>query len=333
MKHNIQITMILIGMFLITQLIGLAVIYAYTPQVEQIEINGTVQNVTINPLPYNLEQPEVDKRISFVSILFAFIIAIFFVFILTKIRAAVILRYWFFFVVTIVLGIVINAILMQFINHNLLINDFSIPIASTLAILLALPLAVYKIFKRNIYVHNITELLIYPGIAVVLIPLLNLWTIVILLLIISLYDIWAVWHSGFMQKMAHFQINELKIFGGFFVPYLNKKQRAMIREARLKKSRYAKMRKLKKMKINLAILGGGDIVFPIITAGVVIRDHNFSIPLFGIPGLLSALIVVFGATFALSLLFFYSKKGKFYPAMPFITAGLLLGILISSFLR
>ncbi len=311
-------------MFFITQLIGLAVINAYTPKIEQININGTLQNVTINPLPYNLEQPEVDKNVSLISIVIAFIFAILLVFILTKFKAAVIIRYWFFFVVTLVLGISINALLMQFIYHSLFINEFSIPIAPTLAILFALPLAIFKIFKRNMYVHNITELFIYPGIAVVFIPLLNVWTIIILLILISIYDMWAVWHSGFMQKMAHFQINEIKIFGGFFVPYLNKKQRALVREAKLSKTK-SKTKNLKNMKVNLAILGGGDIVFPIITAGVVMRAL-WATPLFGIPGLLSALIVIIGATIALSLLFLYSQKGKFYPAMPFITAGLLAGI-------
>ena len=74
--------------------------------------------------------------------------------------------------------------------------------------------------------------------------------------------------------------------------------------------------KTSKMKVNLAILGGGDVVFPIITAGVILRTL----------GLTQALFVTTGATIALLLLFTYSQKGKFYPAMPFITAGLLAGI-------
>jgi FtsH-binding integral membrane protein len=44
---------------------------------------------------------------------------------------------------------------------------------------------------------------------------------------------------------------------------------------------------------------------------------------------LPALIVIAGAAVALLALFAYSKKGKFYPAMPFITAGLLIGIAIA----
>ena len=66
----------------------------------------------------------------------------------------------------------------------------------------------------------------------------------------------------------------------------------------------------------MAILGGGDVVFPIILAGVVL----FTL------GLIQAILISIGATIALATLFFFSQKGKFYPAMPFITAGLLAGI-------
>tara|TARA_Y100000310_G_C20648696_1_gene798142 strand:- start:311 stop:1210 length:900 start_codon:yes stop_codon:yes gene_type:complete len=293
-------------MFVVTQLIGLAVVGYYTPQIEQVEIDGELVNVTTNPLPYNLEPPtDIDKKSSLISIVIAFIIAILFIFLLTKLKAALFIRLWFFFVVALVVGITLNALL----------NYFNIQYASIIAILIALPLAVWKIFKRNVIVHNITELMIYPGISVVFVPLLNVWTIIILLILISLYDMWAVWHSQFMQKMANFQINELKVFGGFFVPYLNKKQRTQVKNAKLQMKQGKKIKE-KKMKVNLAILGGGDVVFPIITAGVILRTL----------GLTEALLVTAGATIALFLLFNYSQKGKFYPAMPFITAGLLAGI-------
>jgi presenilin-like A22 family membrane protease len=316
MKHNLPITVILISMFLITQLIGLAVIDAYTPEIEQVEIDGQLVNVTTNPIPYNLDPPETNPNEALVSIIIAFIIAILFVFILTKVKAAMFIRLWFLFVVTIVVGITLNALFSSFLPYSFFINEFVFSIPAVLAIAIAFPLALFKIFKQNVIIHNLTELMIYPGIAVVFIPLLNIWTIIILLIIISLYDMWAVWHSGFMQKMANFQINELKIFGGFFVPYLNKSQRKKIKLAKQEYKKSGKKPKTKSMKVNLAILGGGDVVFPIITAGVVFRSI----------GLLPALVVILGATIALSLLFYKSQKGKFYPAMPFITAGLLVGI-------
>jgi len=78
----------------------------------------------------------------------------------------------------------------------------------------------------------------------------------------------------------------------------------------------AKLKKAK-IKVNVAILGGGDVIFPIITAGVMLQTFGF----------LAALFVIIGALLGLSYLFFLAEKKKFYPAMPFITIGIFLGIL------
>ncbi len=124
---------------------------------------------------------------------------------------------------------------------------------------------------------------------------------------------WAVWKAGFMQKMAKFQINELKFFAGFFIPYADKKTREKLKQwKKLSKKQQAK----KKIKVNLAILGGGDVVFPIIMAGVVLKTL----------GLIPALFVTLVATIALFWLQLAAKKGKWYPAMPFITAGCFFGL-------
>jgi presenilin-like A22 family membrane protease len=155
--------------------------------------------------------------------------------------------------------------------------------------------------------------LIYPGIAAVFVPMLNIWTIIILLILISGYDMWAVWHSGIMQKMAKYQINKLKVFSGFFLPYASKKVKAKIKS--MKKSEL----KSKKIKINLAILGGGDVIFPIIAAGVALKTIGFG----------AALLVMAGAVLGLAYLFFKAEKKKFYPAMPFITIGIFIGLLIA----
>ena len=296
MKHSAKVVMILLGMFFVTQLIGLAVVHYYGPEYQLVvDENGKFIEKTVYNLPYGMEPPEgVTPSSTLVSIVIAIGIAVVFMLILMRYKAAIFLRLWFFIVVILALGVTINAILG------------SIPYASIIAILIAIPLAAIKIFKRNIIVHNVTELFIYPGIASIFVPLLNIWTVVLLLIIISVYDIYAVWHAGFMQKMAQYQIKELKFFTGFFVPYLGPKERAMIKNAK-------KNDKLKdkKVKVNVAILGGGDVIFPIILAGVVYNTL----------GLLSALIISVGATAALGWLFYISKKGKFYPAMPFISVG------------
>jgi presenilin-like A22 family membrane protease len=287
-------------MFLATQLIGLAVINAYTTQA----------------LPYNMQPPELKTDEEYWGmvpmIVLAFIIAIALFFLLTRIKLNIILRLWFFIVIILAVGITLNS----------LFSYFSIPYTSLIAALVALPLAFFKIFKRNFIVHNLTELMIYPGIAAVFVPILNIWTIIILLILISAYDIYAVWHSGFMQKMAKFQINKLKFFAGFFVPYLGQKERKKIKTLRQKYKKKGipeKELKKKKIKVNLAILGGGDVIFPIIAAGVF----------FKVFGLISALFITAGATIALFALFTTARKGKFYPAMPFISAGIFIGMILS----
>jgi presenilin-like A22 family membrane protease len=309
MKHNLKITIILLSMFVITQFIGLAVLQADIFHLEQ-EINGTIETVP-NPHLSWIQPPEVEtQKESFSmlgSLIFAFIIAISLLILLSKFKIRFILKAWFFLVVCIALFLTIYAF------EKLV--PFSIPsnLALIIPVIIALPLAFIKIFKREFLVHNFTELLIYPGIAAVFVPILKIYTIIIFLIIISIYDIWAVWHSGIMQKMAKYQIDKLNIFPGFFVPYVSKKIKSKIKK--MKKSELKK----KKIRVNVAILGGGDIIFPIITAGVMLNNFGF----------FPALFVIAGATLGLCYLFFFSEKRKFYPAMPFITTGIFAGMILS----
>ncbi|NCO11798.1 hypothetical protein CO038_03515 [Candidatus Pacearchaeota archaeon CG_4_9_14_0_2_um_filter_39_13] len=302
MKHTKKVTFILLGMFLIAQLIGIFVANAYAPEITSVinETTGEVTTVEEYPSLPGLFQPpsDVSPASATTSIVIALIVAVCLMLLLMKLRAEVFLRAWFFVVIAIGIALAVNAFVIRFPNSFII------------AFIIAIPLTIIKVFKRDIIVHNLTELLIYPGIASVFIPLLSIWTVVLLLILISLYDIYAVWHAGFMQKMAKYQMEQVKVFSGFFVPYIRKKDRLAIKKAQQSKS------KAKGVKISVAILGGGDVVFPIILAGVVL--HTL--------GLAQALIIALGATIALGFLFYNSEKGKFYPAMPFITAGLLVAL-------
>jgi presenilin-like A22 family membrane protease len=312
MKHNNKVTIIILAMFLLTQFIGLFVINQYAT--EKI-IDGELTQVNATKsLPYGMEIPETEEttyETNFISLLFSFIIAIALIFLLTRIRAKKVMKIWFFLVTIIALGLAFTAFLP------------SVKYASLIGLTLAVPLAIMKVYKRDFVAHNFSELLIYPGIAAVFVPLLNLTTMIILLVLISIYDMWAVWKSGIMQKMAKFQMDELKIFGGFLLPYASKKQKKKIKkikqEIKEKKITKEEANKKSKMKINVAILGGGDVVFPIITAGVVLKTWGFW----------PALGVSFGALLGLGYLLIFSEKKKFYPAMPFISAGIFLSMLIS----
>jgi len=314
MKHNSKIIFIILTMFLLTQFIGIYVVDHYSSVKV---IDGIVVNVDSPGLPFGLEIPEpkenADFARAFTSIIFAFMIAIFLLILLSKFNAALILRFWFFTVVAIALGISFNVPLTNLFSDKAGIFLFGIPVLWIIALSFGFALSLIKIYKRDLFVHNSTELFIYPGIAAVFVPILNIYTIIILLVVISIYDMWAVWHSGIMQKMAKYQIDNLKIFSGFFVPYVSKKVKL-----KLKKMKTSELKK-KKVRVNVAILGGGDVVFPIIAAGVMLKTL----------GLLSAFFVVIGAAVGLGYLLLFSEKKKFYPAMPFITGGIFLGMVLS----
>ena len=304
MKHTIQVTVILISMFFIAQLIGIYVANFYTPD----EAPGKSGDPTaiLNRSDYKLPEPftppeDIEPKTSVVSILVALAIAVILMLILMKLKAELVLRIWF--LVVVILGIA------------LALNTF-IPVKNSVIIagIIAIPLGLIKIFQRNLIIHNITELLIYPGIASVFIPLLSIWAVIFLLVIISVYDIYAVWHAGFMQKMAKYQIEKVRVFSGFLIPYLGKKQKQLIKKAKESK-------KPKKVGIQVAILGGGDVIFPMLLSGVVLATLGIS----------QAIIIAIGATLALTFLFYISEKGKFYPAMPFISAGCFLGLLVAYF--
>ena len=291
MKHNIKITAILLLMFLVTQFIGLYVIDHYTKV----------------DLPLGLDSPELKEEREynqmFISIIIAFVIAIGLLLLLTHFKAEFLLKLWF-------LIVVIIALMISFMSF---VPTFQY--VTIVVLLLAVPLALVKIYGQNFIIHNSTELFIYPGIAAVFVPLLNIWTILALLVAISLYDMWAVWRSGLMQKMAKFQINKLKVFAGFFVPYVSKNVRMKIKK--MKKSELKK----KKIKANVAILGGGDVIFPIIAAGVMMKTFPETI--------IPAILVIVGAALGLGYIFFFAKKKKFYPAMPYISAGIFIAIGLS----
>ena len=299
MKHNLKITIILLAMFIVTQLIGLYVVNFYM-----------TDGITI---PYGFDnQPTYEPWQMLISFFISLAIAVFLILLLMRIQSIWMMRAWFFVVIAIALGITLTVATTQL---NLIYP-------SMFALLIGITLAYLKVFRRNILVRNTTELLIYPGIAAIFVAMFNLPMTIILLILISIYDIWAVWHSGVMQKMAKFQINNVGVFSGFFIPYASKKIKEKIALLKLKyknKEIPNNVIKRQKIKVNLAILGGGDVIFPIIAAGVFLKTFH---------SIYAALCVTLFSALALLYLFTFAKKKKFYPAMPYLTAGIFLGMLL-----
>ncbi len=277
MKHNLSITFILALLFLSSHFVGLAIINKYLPK------TLATGEVVEKALPLNIERPEIEAETSFVPIFFIILISTILALILIKFQLFGLWKFWFF--ISILLTLIIA---------------FSAFVSQIYAVIIAFILALLKLFKRNIIINNLVEIFVYGGLAAIFVPIFNIFSISILLILISIYDAYSVFKSKHMIKLAKFQ-EKTKIFAGLNIPY--------------------KVKEGKKQISTTAILGGGDIGFTLFFSGVILKEFN----------LISALIVSFTAMLALLVLLFYGKKGKFYPAMPVLSLGCFIGFLIVKF--
>ncbi|MEM4719794.1 MAG: presenilin family intramembrane aspartyl protease [Candidatus Pacearchaeota archaeon] len=291
MKHNLLITLIILGMFLLTQIFGLYLIH-----------EGQIPDFIKN------ENKEYKNISLFLNILIAFVLAIVLFFFLIQYKWKFFIKLWFGMVIFLALAITFYSLFSIFFKEKDYILFYSF--------IMSIILTSLKILRNSVVIHNLTEILIYVGVSLIFISFLNPLYVIIFLVMISFYDMWAVWHSGIMQKMAKFQMNEVKIFNGFFIPYLTKELKEKIKKAKENKIKY------KKLKVPVAILGGGDVAFTLIPAGVFLVNY----------GLGSAIFVVLGGFFGLCYLMFFSEKKKFYPAMPFITLGIFISLFLYFFI-
>lgn len=291
MKHTWNIVIVLISLFLLTQIVGLATINKY---IKPKEINGTIvikhEDTILGP------QPEIEKKsYSFIPITVAVLIGTLLVLLLIKFNLGKFWKVWFFLSVWITLTV-----------------SFDVYITRWVAVVLALILAFGKVFKPNVFVHNFTEIFIYTGITIIIIPFLNLFSGFALLVIISIYDMFAVWKSKHMIKLAKFQTKK-RLFAGLLINYPAKKT--------------AKAKAIKK-EGKTAILGGGDIAFPLIFSASVM-EHLITIGKIAKNiAFMETTIISLCVSIALLILFIKGEKGKFYPAMPFLSLGCIAGYII-----
>lgn len=287
MKHTAKVTCILLTIFFCAQLMGLLITYNYIDVIKSQETGKTeFKELIISGI--TIERPDVNESVSFVYIILAVLIGTGLILLIIHFNKQLLWKLWYLFAIILCLAIAFSAF-----------------IESEVALILAIALGIYKIARPNVFVHNFTELFIYGGLAVIFVPILNLFSILVLLALISVYDMYAVWKSKHMIKLAKFQTKS-KMFAGLLIPY------------RLpgKVTTRGKKTSKKIKKIRVAVLGGGDIGFPLMFAGVVLKTF----------GIGYALIIPPFATLALAGLFFYSKKDRFYPAMPFLSIGCVAGL-------
>ena len=327
MKHNINVTILMILIYLCAQIIGLVIISQYV-NIEESSRTGKTVSTEIASVSPGGEPPQVDSKDIWkmvLGILFAVLIGTALILLLIKLRMPNLIKVWLFIAVAASLSKAFFPFIYNMIQKFLAdMVPFSIYITIGLAILLTF----FKIYRTNIYIHNITEIFLYGGLASYIVPVLNLFWAAVLLILISIYDMYAVWKSKHMVKLAKFQ-SEANSFAGLLIPYektktytkkkLSAKPIAKKQESKFQQTSYTKVSKDEKVEesgTKKAILGGGDIAFPLIFSGALMATYG---------NLFMPLIVTATTTGALAALLIFGKSNRFYPAMPFISAGAFLG--------
>ena len=295
MKHTLKVTIALVLFFFMAQFTGLLIISHYIDHKKTIE----AKEVVMKPLPYGLERPEVkNQSTSFIYITIAVLIGTVLVLLLVKFNKPLIWKLWFFATVWLTLAIAFAA----FINN-------------IAAAVIALVLAILKLYKPDIIIQNLSEIFIYGGLAAIFVPIINIFAAFMLLIIISIYDYISVFKTKHMIKLAEFQ-SESKVFAGLLIPY--RKEKIVL------KGKMAAAPKGEKTKV--AVLGGGDIGFTLIFAGVVMKGLMLKEAVF--TGFLKALIIPVIVSLALLFLLVKGQENKFYPAMPILSLGCFIGYLV-----
>ena len=125
MKHTLTITMVLIILFLLTQIIGLKVISNYITVKEVVKKEVVIEDgrevvkeiivkeEVFEELPYGIERPEIKEKTSYLQIVFAMVIATTLALILLKFQAFRLWKLWFFLSVFFTLLIAFNAFVNQ----------------------------------------------------------------------------------------------------------------------------------------------------------------------------------------------------------------------------
>lgn len=297
MKHTLKVTIALSVFFLLAQFIGLAVINQYIDH----QNTQLVGQIVMKPLPYGMERPEVENQsTSFIYIVIAVLIGTLLILLLIKFNKPFIWKFWFFVTVWLTLSIAFAA----FIN-------------AVIAGIISLIITVLKFYKPNIFIQNLSEIFVYGGLAAIFVPILNVFAAFMLLILISIYDFIAVFKTKHMIKLAKFQ-SKAKVFAGLFIPYTSGKMP-------IKENISTKTASHEK-KTRVAVLGGGDIGFTLIFAGVVMKDLMLQETV--LVGFFKTLIIPIIVTAALFVLLVKGQQNKFYPAMPILSFGCFVGYLI-----
>ena len=228
-------------------------------------------------LPFGLTPPPVTEEQSVGYFIAMVLVATVIFLIIIKFALFLIWKIWYVLAVT----------LCSAVSLRVILND-------NLALVAAFLSAVLSTVEKDPYFYNLVQVLCYAGLASIFSPIFNIGSMIILLVLISVYDFVSVYITGHMVTLAKSQ-EKTGIYSGVVVKDVERNESAF--------------------------LGGGDLILPMLFSGVAGRTS-----------VISGYFVIYGATAALLVLLLMGEKRKAYPAMPILSTGMIMGYMISVFL-
>lgn len=305
MKHTLPVTFLLLGMFFVSQIVGVGILSQYIDYE-----TSTIEKTEFRPLPLDMQPPEMSPGGSILYIASAIFVGTILILLIDRFKLVWVWKTWFFVAIVTCLIIVFDRFMPLW-----------------LGISLAVLTGFFKVIRTNVIVHNLSELVIYSAIVTIFVQLIRYIEIAFLLLIlISLYDYLAVFKIKHMGKLADFQ-KSTNVFAGLFVPYEKNKtpKRKKTRPSQQASEKHTVPHPPEQESSTAAILGGGDISFPLLFTGTVFQ--KVAPQHYGYAWLFS-IVIICCATLSLWFLLSRSKQDKYYPAMPILSAGVVIGFLI-----
>lgn len=303
MKHPARVVLVILAVWIVAQVIGLFI----------------VEHYATSALPAGVSRPQLSASEVPWYMLIGIAIGTGLVLVLARFRQRRLWALWFGIAVFMLSYIALSAFL-----------------PSIAALVVSLAFVWLKIDKRLHWaLRNVPELFLYGGIAAIFAPMLTVPIALIILAGISVYDAIAVWQSKHMIALARFQMDS-GLFAGFSMPKAAdpdaisargatdrtaRKKNALARTSKAVPSAQANgtkttgSTKTSKHASGSAILGGGDFAFPLVYTSTLLMWT----------GWIPAVAATVGGYLGLLFLFSISKDGRFYPAMPFLAVGLVLG--------
>ncbi|MFT4313036.1 MAG: presenilin family intramembrane aspartyl protease [Candidatus Woesearchaeota archaeon] len=290
MKHQMPVVAKLLLLFFLAQCIGILVLLQY------IDFTTTAQTgeTTFVPDAYVVQPLQIENEtLSFIPIIIAVLIATALIFVIIKYNILRLWKIWFLLSVSVTLSFAFYPFIQRVLPNQ--------TVTIVLTILIALFLGIWKIFRPNQHVHNFTELFIYGGLAAILVPILNIYSAIVLLTLIAVYDFYMVFISKHMVTLAESSMKSEMLAGVWVKSQLgNRKVSKEVKPPMRKRGRPKKMIDPSPHKpyqvASHAIIGGGDIAFSLLFAGAVMKFTG---------SIFSGIIIAISTTIALSLLFIF----------------------------